>query len=176
MNISYQPDGYTTVAPWILTDNTGAFLDFVADVFDGEELARVPTEDGGIGHGEIRVGDTIVLAFDRAADWPELPSMLRVWVPDADATVARALRAGSSLVTQLSNNAFGQRGARVRDPFGNVWWIDTQVEDVNEQVMWERLGEEGYAEDMRIAQETLDAELSGRSQGRRSAPVILPPT
>jgi uncharacterized glyoxalase superfamily protein PhnB len=55
------PAGYTSVAPWVVTDDTGAFLDFVTEVFGGEELSRVVTEDGSIGHGEIRVGDTVAL-------------------------------------------------------------------------------------------------------------------
>ena len=59
------PEGYTIVAPWVVTDDTGAFLDFVTQAFGGEELGRVSTEDGLIGHAEIRVGDTVVLAFDR---------------------------------------------------------------------------------------------------------------
>jgi PhnB protein len=78
------PAGYTTVAPWVVTNDTGAFLDFVSRAFGGEELGRVPTEDGLIGHGEIRVGDTVVLSFDRHADWPTMPSLLRVFVADAD--------------------------------------------------------------------------------------------
>jgi hypothetical protein len=41
MTDSITPAGYTTVAPWIVTDDTGALLDFVSAVFDGEELARV---------------------------------------------------------------------------------------------------------------------------------------
>ena len=35
------PDGYTTVAPWVMTDDTGAFLDFVAAGFGGTDLGRV---------------------------------------------------------------------------------------------------------------------------------------
>ncbi|MEU3839525.1 VOC family protein [Streptomyces sp. NPDC028635] len=165
------PDGYTTVAPWVVTEDTGAFLDFVAEAFAGVELARVRTEDGLIGHGEIRVGDTVVLAFDRHADWPVLPSLLRVFVADADEAFTRAVAAGAEVVTPLSDNAFGQRGGRVKDPFGNVWWVVAHVEDVPEDEMWKRLGEPRYAESMRVAQETLDAELSGRRQGRSSAPV-----
>ena len=80
---SATPEGYTTVAPWVVTDGTGAFLDFVAQAFGGEELGRVSTEDGVVGHGEIRVGDTVVLAFDRRTDWPTMPSLLRVFVADA---------------------------------------------------------------------------------------------
>src|ERR1700732_2710652 len=91
------PEGYTTVAPWVVTDDTGAFLDFVAAAFGGEELGRVATEDGLIGHGEIRIGDTVVLAFDRHADWPVVPSLLRVFVADADEAFARAVAAGGRI-------------------------------------------------------------------------------
>ena len=165
------PQGYTTVAPWVVTDDTGAFLDFVAAAFGGEELGRVVTEGGAIGHGEIRVGDTVVLAFDRAADWPVMPSLLRVFVPDADEAFARAVDVGSRVVTSLANDAFGQRGGRIKDPFGNIWWVVAHVEDVPEDEMWERLRQPEYAEVMHVAQETFDAELSGRGRGRSSAPV-----
>ncbi|ONM46730.1 glyoxalase, partial [Nocardia donostiensis] len=53
---SAAPEGYNTVSPWVVTEDTAAFLDFVNQAFDGEELGRVSTEDGLIGHGEIRVG------------------------------------------------------------------------------------------------------------------------
>lgn len=168
--ISAAPNGYTSVAPWVVTDDTGAFLDFVSQAFGGEELGRVPTEDGLIGHGEIRVGDTVVLAFDRHADWPAVPSLLRVFVADADEACSRAVAAGGHVVT-LADNAFGQRGGRVKDPFGNIWWVVGCVEDVSEEEMWKRLQDPVYAEAMRVAQETLDAELSGRRHGRSSAPV-----
>ena len=70
------PAGYTTVAPWIVTADTGQLLDFIGAAFDGEELARVPLEDGSIGHAEIQVGDITLLAFDRRDGWPGTPSML----------------------------------------------------------------------------------------------------
>ncbi|MFF4706434.1 VOC family protein [Streptomyces sp. NPDC001288] len=164
-------EGYTTVAPWVVTDDTGAFFDFVTRAFGGEELGRVATEDGLIGHGEIRIGDTVVLAFDRHADWPGMPSLLRVFVPDADEAFARAVAAGGQVVTPLADDAFGRRGGRVKDPFGTIWWVVSRVEDVSEGEMWRRLQDPVYAEVMRVAQETLDAELGGRPRGRSSAPV-----
>ncbi|MCL6672447.1 MULTISPECIES: VOC family protein [Streptomyces] len=168
---NHAPEGCTTVAPWVVTDDTGAFLDFVTHAFGGEELARVATESGAIGHAEIRVGDTVVLAFDRRPDWPVMPSLLRVFVADADEAFSRAVEAGARIVTPLADDAFGQRGGRVRDPFGTIWWVVARVEDVSEEEMWKRLREPRYAEVMRVAQETFDAEVGGRSQGRGSAPV-----
>jgi PhnB protein len=165
------PAGYTTIAPWIVTDDTAALLAFITAAFDGIELGRVPLEDGSIGHAEIRVGDTVLLAFDRRADWPRMPSLLRVFVPDADAAFDAALRAGAREVTAPSDSAFGQRGARVRDRFGNIWWITAIVETVDPEEGMRRLSEPRYQEQMRFAQQTLDAELSGRAQGQAS-PVV----
>lgn len=165
------PAGYTTVAPWIVTSDTGRLLEFITAAFDGSELARVPLEDGTIGHAEIRVGDTILLAFDRRDGWPEMPSLLRVFVADADETTDRAVAAGARVVTAPRTHAFGQRGGRVRDPFGNIWWISSVVEDVSREEGMRRLSEPDYADAMSDAQETLDRELSGRAQGIASPPV-----
>ncbi|MCV7228205.1 VOC family protein [Mycolicibacterium komossense] len=165
------PSGYTTVAPWVVTDDTGALLDFVSQAFDGEELGRVSTADGLIGHAEVKVGDTILLAFDRRPDWPVMPSLLRVFVHDADDAFARATAAGGRIVTPIANDAFGQRGGRIADPFGNIWWVTSHVEDVPETEMWARLQDPVYAERMRTAQQTFDIEMTGRSSGRSSAPV-----
>ncbi|MFF4951408.1 VOC family protein [Streptomyces chattanoogensis] len=164
------PEGYTSVAPWVVTDDTGALLDFITAAFDGQELARVPVEDGSIGHGEIRVGDTVVLAFDRRPDWPVMPSLLRVYVPDADAAMAAAVAQGAQVITEAADSAWGDRGGRVRDPFGNIWWVMSRVEHVAPDVAWQRMSEPTYAEAMRRAQETLDATLSGRESGTASAP------
>ena len=166
------PTGYTTVAPWIMTRDTGRLLDFITTAFGGEELARVPLEDGSIGHAEIRVGDTILLAFDQRSGWPDMPSLLRVFVDDADATMSRAVGTGARVVTEPATQAFGQRGGRVRDPFGNIWWISAVVEDVPPEEGMRRLSEPAYADAMREAQETLDRELSGREHVVASRPVV----
>ncbi|MFG3339545.1 VOC family protein [Glycomyces sp. NPDC048151] len=169
-NVNFQPEGYTTVTAWVVTEDTAKLLDFITEVFDGVETGRVATEDGSIGHAEIRVGDTMLLAFDRRPDWPEMPSLLRIWVADSDATVEKAVKAGARVVTELSDAAWGDRGARIRDPFGNIWWIMSHVEDVSEEEVWTRMSAPGYAEQMETAQATLDAELTGRA-GRSSRPI-----
>ena len=170
MDRSHIPDDRTSVEVWVVTDDTGAWLDFVAHAFDGEEIARIRTDDGIVGHGEIRVGDSVLLAFDRRPEWPVMPRLLRVWVPDAALAVERALERGAELVTAVQANAFGQRAGRVRDPFGNVWWVTQQVETVPEDVMWQRLQEPGCAAIMQDAQESLDRALAGTESGRSSAP------
>ncbi|MFF8268348.1 VOC family protein [Streptomyces sp. NPDC016562] len=164
------PEGYTSVAPWVVTDDTGALLDFLTAAFGGEEIARVAVEDGTIGHGELRIGDTVVLAFDRRPDWPVMPSLLRVYVPDADAAMTAAVAHGARVITEIADSAWGDRGGRVQDPFGNIWWVMSRVENVPPDLAWKRMSEPKYADAMRTAQETLDATLSGRGTGVASAP------
>jgi PhnB protein len=166
------PDGYSTVQPWLVTRDTGRLLDFITMAFDGCELARVPTEDGGIGHAEIRVGDSILLAFDAQADWPDTPSMLRIFVDDAEATFDRAVSAGARVVTALDDTAWGDRGGRVRDPLGNIWWIVQHVEDVPPAEIAVRMGDPKYGEAMQRAQATLDAELGTAGNNWSSPPVL----
>lgn len=156
-----QAVGYTTVAPWVVTKDTSAFLDFVGTAFQGADKTMVPPQDGSIGHGEITVGDTRILAFDLRAGWPPLPALLRVWVADADTTLDRAVAAGAEVVTPMSDSAFGQRGGRLRDPFGNIWWVSAQIEDVPFEEAMGRLTMPTYQASMDEAQTSLDFELGG---------------
>ena len=94
-----------------------------------------------------------------------------MFVADADATIERAVAAVARVITAPATHAFGQRGGRVRDPFGNIWWISAVIEEVAPEVGMRRLGEPVYAEAMRDAQQTLDRELSGRAEGVASRPV-----
>ena len=79
------PAGYTTIAPWVVTQDTSALLRFVASVFGGEELAQVPLEDGSIGHAGIRVGDTVLLTLTDGRAGRTLPHcsecLSTTWMP-----------------------------------------------------------------------------------------------
>lgn len=178
MEANALPGSNHSSQPWIVTRDTSALLDFVIETFGATEIARVPTEDGGIGHAEFVIGDTWLLAFDSQPDWPATPAMLRVFVDDATATFARGVAAGAEVITELDDAAWGDRGGRLRDPLGNIWWVIQHVEDVSPEEMNRRFSEPRYARSMELAQQTLDAAMTGKSAGWSSAPVVLssPPT
>jgi uncharacterized glyoxalase superfamily protein PhnB len=159
------PEGYHTVTPWISSRDTARLLDFVKQAFGAEELGRVYVENGAIGHAEFKIGDSIVMAFDAKEEWPDTPCFLRLYVEDGDAVYQQALSAGAISVTEMTSMFWGDRGGRVRDPFGNVWWIQTHVENVDSQEMAKRATEKEYLDAMRYAQESFDREM--RSRGRK---------
>ena len=62
--------------------------------------------------------------------WKPMPGAIYLYVNDTDAIYKRALKAGAASLMEPADQFHGDRMAGVRDPFGNVWWIVTHVEDV----------------------------------------------
>jgi PhnB protein len=146
------PSGYTTVTPWIIARDTTQLLDFLTKAFDAEEIARVYNEDGSVGHAEARIGDAVVMGFDAKPEWPDTPAFLRLYVEDCDAVYRQALAGGATSVTEPTTLFFGDRVARVRDPLGNVWWVQEHLEDVDPEEMGRRAQHPEYVEAMRYLQ------------------------
>jgi PhnB protein len=146
------PEGLHSVTPWIISRNTDQLIDFLTRAFGAEELARVHNADGTIGHAEVRIGDTMVAMFDAREDWVDTPAFLRLYVADSDAVFQRALDAGAAEVTRMTELAFGDRVGRVRDPFGNVWWIMERVANLTWEEMEERAAKPGFIEAMEYVQ------------------------
>jgi uncharacterized glyoxalase superfamily protein PhnB len=162
-NVQPVPAGYHSVTPWIVTSDSAKAIAFIEEAFGGTELdGRFTTEEGRIDHAEVRVGDSVVMLFDSHDDWPVMPALLRLFIAGVDAVFERAIAAGAAAVTEPRTHAWGDRVARVRDPLGNIWWLQERLEEVPLQEMGERLGQPEYLEAMRYTQETLDHELSSR--------------
>jgi hypothetical protein len=49
------------------------------------------------------------------------------------------MRSCGTSVTEVTHLFFGDEVGRVRDPYGNLWWIQTHIEDVSEEEMTRRL-------------------------------------
>jgi PhnB protein len=152
MTVKPVPEGYSTVTPWIISSDTARLIDYVTRAFDAEEIARVVGDDGRIDHAEVRIGNSVVLMFDAKPDWPPTPGFLRLYVQDADAVHRQAVAAGGASVTDVTHLFFGDRVGRVRDPLGNLWWIQTHIEDVSPEEMQRRLSDPAFTKAMQYVQ------------------------
>jgi PhnB protein len=163
MSVSRTPAGKGTVTPYVAARDAAAFLDFVARTFRTDPDRRVLNPDGTIGHAEVTIGDSVVMAFDADPAWPDMPSLLSVYVDDADEVVARAVEAGGTVITPVrTSRIVGDRGGRVRDPLGNIWWIQTHLEDVDEATVLERFRDPDELAVMRDAQRSFADEMTRR--------------
>lgn len=134
------------------------------EAFGAEEKegSRMNNEDGTIAHVEVQIDDSVVMTFDAKDDWPDTPGFLRLYVKNGDATYQRALEAGATSVTEMTDLPFGDRVVRVRDAWGNIWWIHQHIEDVDADDMAKRASDPAAIEAMRYVEESLDSELGGR--------------
>ena len=62
--VSTFPSGYHTVNPWVIPKGAAGFIDFLVNVFEGEETleARTPDADGLLIHAEVKVGDAVIVS------------------------------------------------------------------------------------------------------------------
>lgn len=126
---SWKPDGYTSVAPYLVVEGAAGTIDFLQRVFDAAELRRFADAGGKLVHAEVRVGDTVVMIADGMPPaWPAVPSHVHVYVEDVDATYARALEAGAQSVQKPVKKDDADKRGGVRDAGGTTWWIATKVE------------------------------------------------
>ena len=130
MAVKAQPDGYHAITPYLVVDGAARLVDFLAEVFDAEEVERFAAPGNRIGHAEMRIGDSLVMLGDARGEHEPRQAMLYVYVADADATYQRALAAGGTSVQAPADQFYGDRSAGVKDPTGNLWWIATHIEDV----------------------------------------------
>lgn len=123
------PRGFHKITPYIVTPDGDAMLDFAKNAFGAEVMLRA--EGGGAGgiHGEVRIGDTMLMMGGGIpgkpfAAKPQLTA-LHIYVEDTDATYKKALQAGATSLGAPQDHEYGERGASVKDPFGNFWYIAT---------------------------------------------------
>src|SRR5690349_4772721 len=153
------PEDSSKVMPWSNSRYTSRLLNFMKQAFGAQELSRLSQPDSTITHAEARIGDSIVGGFDTREGWPDTPCFLRLYVENADAVYQQALSAGAISVTEMTNLPWGDRGGRVRDPLGNIWWIQTRVEQVDQEEIAKRSAEKQSRDALQYTRESLDREM-----------------
>jgi uncharacterized glyoxalase superfamily protein PhnB len=64
---------------------------------------------------------------DSMPQWPATSTNVHIYVPDVDATYAKAIAAGAVSVQEPVQKGDPDRRCGVRDPWGTTWWFATMV-------------------------------------------------
>ena len=126
-DMTWKPQGYASVAPYLVVEGAQGTVDFLVAVFDAAPLRMHPVEGGRLGHAEVRIDDTVLMLSDAMDGWPAVPAHVHVYVPDVDATWTRALAAEAEPVQAPEQKGDGDRRGGFRDAGGTTWWVSTQV-------------------------------------------------
>jgi len=122
-----KPEGYPSVAPYLIVDDAAATIEFLKSALDAVELRRFDDESGGIRHAEVRIDDSVIMLADEAEGWPSSPGHVHVYVPDVDVSYQRALAAGAEPVQEPEQKGDEDKRGGVKDTGGTTWWIATRV-------------------------------------------------
>ena len=137
-NVKTIPEGYHSVTPYLIVDQAAELIEFVQKAFGAEVLMKMTQPDGSVGHTEVRIGDSVVMISSARDQWKAMPTMLYLYVADADAVYGKALEAGATSVQPMQDQFYGDRSGGVRDVSGNYWYIATHQEDMSEAELQRR--------------------------------------
>ena len=118
------PEQYNQLMPYLILKDTGGFTKFMKDVFNAQEQLIVPREDGTVMHGELKIGNAVIMFAEAGEVFTVMTAGMFIYVDDTDVTYQKALSAGAVTVEgqEPSDKDYG-RACGVKDPFGNTWWI-----------------------------------------------------
>ncbi|MEO1497302.1 MAG: VOC family protein [Planctomycetota bacterium] len=139
--------GYRHLSPYLIVDDGDRALRLYAEAFGGAETMRLMGPDNAVMHAEIRLGDSVLMLAAATADmdvakvrddqWPTVSLVLPV--EDCDAAYERAVAAGMHTEQPPTDMFYGERSAKLRDPFGHRWSLMSTVEALTPQEIQQRI-------------------------------------
>ncbi len=137
------PDGYHTLTPYLTVRNAAKAIEFYKQAFGATERGVMKGPDGKVMHAELQIGDSVVMLAD---EWPDFGALspesvggsssgLHIYVNNVDEAFARAVKAGAQTEMPVSDQFWGDRYGKLKDPFGHKWSIATHVKDMSADEM-----------------------------------------
>jgi PhnB protein len=144
------PRGYHTATPYLSVDDCARAIEYYKNAFGAQEIMRMDGPPGKIGHAEIKIGDSLVMLSDEMpGPGNRAPKTLGgttasvfLYVEDVDAAYKKAVAAGGSGEMPPKDMFWGDRFAKLTDPFGHTWAMATHTEDVAPEEMQKRMQQE----------------------------------
>ena len=133
------PDGYRAVTPYLVVRGAAKAIEFYKKAFGAIEVSRSDGQGGLLMHAEVRIGDSRIMLCDEMPQmkgWLAPPSLggttvaLHIYTEDVDSLFQRAVAAGAKPTMPLWDAFWGDRYAKVNDPFGHEWSLATHKRDM----------------------------------------------
>lgn len=115
------PPHYNRVMPYMIVPNAYAFAVFMKEVFAAKEQIIVPRSEGVIAHGELRIGDAVIMFADATEQFSARPAGIFIYVDNVEDTYKKAIAAGAIPVMEPAKQEYGYT-CGFKDAFGNDWW------------------------------------------------------
>lgn len=141
------PQGFSTITPHIIIKNATKAIEFYKKAFGAEVVSALNTPDGRIMHADIKIGNSHLFLCD---EFPEsgcggaspqtlgqAHAVIHLYVQDCDKAFEKAISAGAKETMKPWDSFWGDRYAKIEDPFGQPWSIATHIKDLTEKEIQE---------------------------------------
>ncbi|CAN5213289.1 Dot/Icm type IV secretion system effector PhnB [soil metagenome] len=115
------PPQYNQLMPYLIIPDVAGFIVFMKEVFGAEEQILVPRSEGVIMHGELRIGDSVIMFADVTPEFAARPAGIFIYVDSVADTYKKAMTAGAISVMEPMQQSYGFT-CGFKDKFGNDWW------------------------------------------------------
>ena len=134
------------VFAYLRVRDTDAAVRFYTQAFGGVERFRLVEPSGRIGHAEVQLGPGVLMLSDEFPEYglhapapgQDTGTAVHLHVDNADEMAAKAEAAGAVIVMPPTDQFYGERSCRLKDPFGHTWLIGHSIETLTHDEMQRR--------------------------------------
>lgn len=134
------------VFPYLMVRDAQAAIVFYKQAFGATELFRLVEPSGRIGHVELQLGPSVLMVCDEYPEYGMLAPQgdrftgctIHLHVDNVDEMSERAVAAGATMLMPPTDQFYGERSCRLRDPFGHAWLLGHSIEKIEPVEMQRR--------------------------------------
>lgn len=128
------------LVPYLSVTDAQHAIKFYSQVFGVEPFIQLDMPDGRVMHCEFRIGNGRFFVSEELPEHGGTPSprklgattvALHLYVDSCDETVNQMELHGSEILMPPTDMFWGERFARIRDPFGHEWGIATITQEMS---------------------------------------------
>jgi PhnB protein len=133
------PEHLHTVTPRLIVRNGADAIDFYVAAFKATEIGdRVIGAQGEVVHAEVSIGDSVVMITEdlelanistvlTVSSEDSVNAIMATYWENVDEVWDSAVNAGAQIIFPLEDHFYGERGGRLRDPFGQQWMLSQRI-------------------------------------------------
>lgn len=134
------------LSAYIRCHNAAAAIRFYKETFGATEVVRLTEPSERIAHAELKIGPATLMVSD---EYPEDGIMsptsldgtsfaIYTQVDDVEQVFEAALSRGATSLMEPRDQFYGERAAKIRDPWGHEWLLGQQLEALSAVELQER--------------------------------------
>lgn len=135
-----QATTFYELVPYLSVTDAPKAVAFYTNVFGMRPHLLLHMPDGRLMHCEFRIGNARLFLSEELKEHGGTPSprslggtsvAIHLYVDNCDAVVESMKDSGGEILMEPTDMFFGERFARVRDPFGHEWGIATLLHEMS---------------------------------------------